>query len=66
MDVRLHVDFCYKDGKEYQMFIDIPAEVAAKIQVGGLIATRVFIEAKISNIAAGLKKPQFNDFKKIN
>jgi len=46
-----------------ELAVAIPAEVADKINVHGLIATRIFVDGKISNITSPLKKPEFMDFK---
>jgi len=63
MQYRLRTQFYFKDGSMKELAVAIPAEVADKINVHGLIATRIFVDGKISNITSPLKKPEFMDFK---
>lgn len=66
MEAILRAVFVYQDGKEYTMTVQIPQECADMIGIKGLAAVRVYVGAKLSNINAGVKKPEFLDFKKTN
>jgi len=63
MNFQLRVKFLYNGGTFNEIAVIVPADIGDKIAVMGLCGCQVFVDGKISNIAATLKKPELNDFK---